>query len=55
MVEEIIQLKRQKVEKDRQISAKEMEILHAKQELEQQKMSLSNHEQGILVLQAKVY
>ncbi|XP_077156438.1 uncharacterized protein LOC143819127 isoform X2 [Paroedura picta] len=54
LVEEIIQMKRQKVQKDRQISEKEMEILHAKQELEQQKMNLSNSEQTVLVLQTKV-
>ncbi|XP_060114667.1 putative uncharacterized protein DDB_G0268364 [Heteronotia binoei] len=54
LVEEIIQLKRQKVHKDRLISAKEMEILRAKQELEQKKMNLNNSEQAILVLQAKV-
>ncbi|XP_054857863.1 centrosomal protein of 135 kDa-like [Eublepharis macularius] len=54
LVEEIIQLKRQKVQKDTKVSAKEMEILHAKQELEQQQMNLSNSEQAILILRAKV-
>ncbi|XP_061479732.1 FK506-binding protein 15-like isoform X1 [Rhineura floridana] len=54
LVEEIIALKRKKEENDRQISVKEVEILHAKQELEQQQMNLSNTQQSILVLQAKV-
>ncbi|XP_048360261.1 centromere-associated protein E-like [Sphaerodactylus townsendi] len=54
LLEEIMQLKRQKARKDQHISSKEMEILHVKQELEQQKMNLSNSEKAILVLQAKV-
>lgn len=42
-----MELKKRKEQKDRQISAKEMGILHAKQELEQQQINLSNREQAI--------
>ncbi|XP_028579152.2 uncharacterized protein LOC114594115 [Podarcis muralis] len=54
LVEEIIAPKRKKEQNDRQMSAKEVEILRAQQELEQQQMNLSNTEHTILVLQAKV-
>nr|XP_008118109.1 PREDICTED: FK506-binding protein 15 isoform X2 [Anolis carolinensis] len=54
LVEEIIELKRRKEQKDRLLSVKEVEILHAKQELDEQQINLSNREQAILVLQTKV-
>ncbi|CAM4535670.1 uncharacterized protein LOC125634206 isoform X3 [Caretta caretta] len=54
LVEEIIQLKRRKEQTDGQASEKEMELLRAKQELEQQQTSLSNCEQKILVIQSKL-
>ncbi|XP_030412084.1 golgin subfamily A member 6-like protein 1 [Gopherus evgoodei] len=54
LVEEIIQLKRRKEQTDRQASEKEMELLHVRQELEQQQTSLSNCEEKILVIQSKL-
>nr|XP_060609265.1 myosin heavy chain, non-muscle-like isoform X1 [Anolis sagrei ordinatus] len=54
LIEEIIEMKRRKEQKDRLISAKEVEILHAKQELDEQQINLSSREQAILVLQTKV-
>ncbi|XP_063166548.1 kinectin-like isoform X2 [Candoia aspera] len=54
LVEEIRQLKREKAEKDEQISTKETEISYAKQQLEEQQMNLKNKEQAILMLKTKV-
>ncbi|XP_024054729.1 alpha-taxilin-like [Terrapene carolina triunguis] len=54
LVEEIIQLKRRKEQTDRQASEKEMALLRARQELEQQQTNLSNCEQKILVIQSKL-
>ncbi|CAM4533840.1 unnamed protein product [Lepidochelys olivacea] len=54
LVEELIQLKRRKEQTDGQASEKEMELLRAKQELEQQQTSLSNCEEKILVIQSKL-
>ncbi|KAJ6655256.1 hypothetical protein lerEdw1_005600, partial [Lerista edwardsae] len=54
LIEDILEQKRKKEQKDREIFAKDAEILHAKQELEQQRMKLNNSEQAILGLQAKM-
>lgn len=54
MVEEIRQWKREKAEKDEQISAKHIEISYAKQQMEEQQMNLKNKEQTILMLKTKV-
>ncbi|XP_070589551.1 uncharacterized protein [Erythrolamprus reginae] len=54
LIEEIRQWKRKKAEKDEQISAKQIEISYAKQELEEQQMNLKNKEQTILMLKTKV-
>lgn len=54
MIEEIRQWKRKKAEKDEQISAKQIEISYAKQELEEEQMNLKNKEQTILMLKTKV-
>ncbi|XP_025029626.1 tumor protein D53 isoform X3 [Python bivittatus] len=53
LVEEITQLKREKAQKDEQISVKQIEISYANQELEEQQMNLKNKEQAILMLKTK--
>ncbi|XP_039181287.1 interaptin-like isoform X3 [Crotalus tigris] len=54
LVEEIRQWKREKAEKDEQISAKHIEISYAKQQMEEQQINLKNKEQTILMLKTKV-
>ncbi|XP_069090904.1 interaptin-like [Pleurodeles waltl] len=54
LVEEIMQLKRKKEISDTQISQKDMEILHAQQELERELTRLNNCEQKNIILQSKL-
>ncbi|XP_074846725.1 uncharacterized protein LOC142011336 [Carettochelys insculpta] len=54
LAEEIMQLKQRKVQADGPFSEKEMELLRARQELEQQQTNLSNCEQKILVIKSKL-
>ncbi|XP_078505063.1 uncharacterized protein LOC144763373 [Lissotriton helveticus] len=54
LVEEIMQLKRKKELSDTQISQKDMEILHAKQELERELTRLNSSDQKNFTLQSKL-
>ncbi|KAM4771012.1 uncharacterized protein WCC33_002810 [Rhinophrynus dorsalis] len=54
LVEEIVRLKKMKEHTDLQISQKEMEILHSKQELERELASLTNSEQKAHSLQSQI-
>lgn len=55
LLEEIVQVKKTKELTDRQISQKEMGILHSKQELEDELLKLAGINHKIQLLQAQVH
>ncbi|CAI9538488.1 unnamed protein product [Staurois parvus] len=54
LLEEIVQMKKTKELTNRQIAHKEMEILHSKQELDREILSLANTNQKVQVLQTQL-
>ncbi|XP_073485231.1 uncharacterized protein [Aquarana catesbeiana] len=54
LMEEIVQLKKTKELTNRQISQKEMDIMHSKQEFERESLNLANTNQKVHVLQAQL-
>ncbi|MEE6475585.1 hypothetical protein FKM82_010807 [Ascaphus truei] len=54
LVEEIVRLKKMKVHTDLQISQKEMEILHSRQELDRELVNRNNSDQRARALQSQI-